>query len=136
MRNANLLILTIICHLSVRSQQIKYSGKITAKNGQPVPFATVSVQNTKTIVSADAESVFSIDAVKSDTLLFNAVNFLPLKTVIGLATELLMTLTRVDTTLPEVLVTTAFNVQREQRVVPYSSQLFRVCCLSQSEFNS
>ncbi len=118
-----LFLITMLCCFRLPAQQLTYTGKITEQNGQPVPFASISVQKTKTIVAANADGMFSITAFKTDTLVFSAVNFLSFKMAAGSVTNLLITLTRTDATLPDVLVTTAFNVQRQQHIVPYSAQL-------------
>ena len=121
-KRACIFVVAVIATLSAFSQ-VKYTGKIIEQNGQPVPFATVSVKDTKTLVLANADGTFSISAFKTDTLVFHAVNFLLFKMAAGSVTDLLVTLARTDATLPDVLVTTAFNVQRQQRIVPYSAQL-------------
>ena len=64
----------LLCHFQAFAQQSIYTGKIIEQNGQPVPFATISIKDTKTTTSADANGAFSINALRTDTLVFNAVN--------------------------------------------------------------
>ena len=71
------LCVTLLTALSA-SAQIKVTGIITdAKNGEPIPFASVVVKNTTTGTSADADGNYAITAPSANSVLvFSSVGYL------------------------------------------------------------
>jgi hypothetical protein len=67
-------ILALVLFMSVAAwSQGKISGTVKDQNGDPVPFATVTVKGTKVSVAADANSNFTISAKSGDVLTVSAV---------------------------------------------------------------
>lgn len=105
------------------AQPHSINGKIIEKNGVPAPYITVLVKGTGTTVSANAEGIFIIKASRGDTLVFSGINFLNKEIVVNdVSSGINVVMTRTEASLQDVFVTTAFNIKREQRIVPYSAQ--------------
>ena len=105
------------------SQTKIISGKIIEQNGVPVSFATVNIKNSKTTVAASEAGEFFIKASARDTLIITAVNFQSREIEIKDVLNIQVVLVRNPNTLPPAIVTTAFDIKREQRTTPYSTQV-------------
>ncbi len=70
-----LLALFVILAFSVTalSQSRIIKGTVVDQNGEPVPFATISIKDTKNAVSADANANFTIEANTGDILVISAI---------------------------------------------------------------
>jgi TonB-linked SusC/RagA family outer membrane protein len=104
------------------AQSQPVSGKVLNAKGEPVPFATIKIKGKKTTVSADAAGVFSITAVKGQTLLVSAVNYSELEVPVT-GTDLSITMPIKETALSEVVVTALGQTQNKAKV-GYSTQTF------------
>jgi outer membrane receptor protein involved in Fe transport len=121
-KSACVLILTIVIYFSAYTQRIKYTGKITEQNGQPVPFATILIRDSNTSAIANSDGIFTLQASEKNILVVSAVNFEAHKITLTLQQNLNIVLTREIKILPEVI-TTAFGIKREQATTPYSAQV-------------
>lgn len=115
--------IAVACHLTVTAQEVIFRGRIIEENGQPVPFATVSVKNVNSSVLANEQGVFIIKAKATDTLIISAINLQTKQIVAAEVTNANITLVRYANVLNPVMVTTAFDLKKEQRTAPYSAQL-------------
>lgn len=97
------------------------SGKVSDQNGDAVAGATVTVKGTKSAVAAGVDGAFTIRAKTGDVLVVTAINFQSNEVTVGTESVLNITLTRVASTLSEVVVTTAFGVQRQAKQLGYST---------------
>ncbi|HVX51947.1 MAG TPA: TonB-dependent receptor plug domain-containing protein, partial [Chitinophagaceae bacterium] len=126
MRKVVSLLLVLLLSVTVAiAQTHPVSGKITDQNGEPVPFATVTVKNTKRALAATAEGAFTLNARTGDILVIQAVNFNQKEVTVGSENTLSIVLERASTSLTEVVVTTAFNVKKDIRTTPYSAQVIK-----------
>ena len=98
------------------------SGKVTDKDGNPVPFASVKIKNGKTGVQADAYGAYSIKVKDGDVLLVSATSFKEVEVPVGTQTYLNSTLERTGN-LTEVVVTSAFGTKRSLRTVSSNAQV-------------
>src|SRR6476659_9024772 len=105
------------------SQTRDLTGRIIEQNGEPVPFATVNIKDTKNSVAANSDGAFYIKGKTGDILVITAVNFEPKEFTVSAESYSNFVLTRTSNALPDVAVTTAFGIKREQRITPYSTQV-------------
>jgi hypothetical protein len=68
MRRPACLFLFTSMHLCVCCQQVAYYGKITKQTGQPVPFPTVRIKDTKTTFATNAVGLFSVLPAKGSVV--------------------------------------------------------------------
>lgn len=101
--------------------QEKVSGTIKDQNGDPVPFATVSIPVNKVKVLADANANFSIPAKQGDILEISAVGFQDTSITIGSEPVVNIVARRVTATINDVVVTTALGVQRQAKSLGYAT---------------
>lgn len=118
--------ITCLCmcvSLSVFSQTEWFSGRIVEANGTPVAFATVTVKERPHSIIAKADGTFIIKALPKDSILINAVNFIPTAFTLQKEGDQVYILRAVPNTLPAVVVSSAFDTKREKQSTPYSAQL-------------
>jgi TonB-linked SusC/RagA family outer membrane protein len=102
------------------AQNRTVTGRVTDAQGNPVPFASVTIQGTTTGVAADEKGNFTIQAPPNATLVFSAAGFQGSTMNIGNQTTVSVSLTN-QTSLNEVVVT-ALGVRRSRNQVPYAAQ--------------
>jgi hypothetical protein len=112
-----LLLFSLLQSFACFAQQILVTGKISDTFGKAIPFAAVTIKHTKAGVQSDADGVYLIKAsLKTDTLLISAVGYLSVEVpVVADTLNVLMTLS--ESTLNEVVVTSAFGLGRTSRSV-------------------
>lgn len=98
------------------------SGKITDKDGSPVPFATIKIKGTNFGVSADANGVFTGRVRNDDALEISATGYNTAAASINNNTLVNITLERSTNELKEVVVTGAFNTRRTARSTASNTQ--------------
>lgn len=104
----------------VLAQTRVVTGTVTDAQGNPVPFATVTVKGTNTGVAALQNGTFSIQAEPNAVLEVSAAGFQASETNIGSQTNLNLNLST-QASLTEVVVT-ALGVRRTRNQVPYAAQ--------------
>lgn len=76
MKKVYLLFILCLSISTITVAQYQISGKITETNGDPVPFASVYIKNTKKGVSANADGMYKLPIEKGEiTLIFKAMGF-------------------------------------------------------------
>lgn len=113
---AMLLLVSVLAFAQVRT----VTGRVTDAQGNPVPFATVSVRGTNSAVSADQNGNFSIQAAPNATLSVSAAGFQASEINIGAQTTLDLKV-GAQGNLQEVVVT-ALGQRRTRNQVPYAAQ--------------
>ena len=107
--------------LQAVAQQITISGKVTsAEDGQPIPGATVRIKGTTSAVQTNVAGVYSIKANKGTTLQFVFLGTVTQERTIGDVTTINVALKEDASSLKEVTVTTAYNVERDKKSIGYS----------------
>ena len=101
--------------------QGKITGNVRDQSGEIVPFATVTVQGTKTSVAADANANFSISAKSGDVLRISAVGVNDTSVSVGTESFINVTISRVAGAINDVVVTTALGVQRQAKSLGYAT---------------
>lgn len=112
-------VLMLFCTLAF-GQARTITGRITDAQGNPVPFASVTVRGTNAGVAADQNGNFSIDAAPNATLVVSAAGFQNVEVSTGSQSTISITLST-QNTLNEVVVT-ALGVRRTRNQVPYAAQ--------------
>jgi TonB-linked SusC/RagA family outer membrane protein len=118
MKRTLLLVLSILPALILFAQNRTITGKVTNKDGKPVPFATVTVKGTTTAVSSDVNGNYSIQAPANSTLVFSAASFQALEVNIGTRTSVDAAITA-SGDLSEVVVT-ALGIRKADKALGYS----------------
>ena len=116
----SLLSMLLLFGIMAIAQNRTVTGRVTDAQGNPVPFASVTIQGTNTGVAADDKGNFSIQAPPNATLVFSAAGFQGTTVNIGDQTTVSATLSA-QTALNEVVVT-ALGVRRSRNQVPYAAQ--------------
>lgn len=103
----------LIMALPSLAQSRVVSGKITDQDGQPVPFASIRIKETRTGVSADADGNFSIRVKNNETLLISGTGIITRELPAGDAATLNIKVSRKNASLAEVVVT-ALGIQSQK----------------------
>lgn len=109
------------------------TGKITTDKGDPVPFATVTVKNSKNGVASDAQGVFSIKATAGEVLVISSTGFTSKEITVGSDNNITVTLTQVSSELTTVVVTTALGIQRQAKDLGYATTTINNKTLTQAK---
>lgn len=123
MRKVALLlpVLMLLCTLAF-GQTRTISGTIRDQNGNPIPFASITENGTRNGTTADGEGRFTLGIKPGSTLSITATGFQNQSFTPTDAAAQVVSLARAEGQLSEVVVTTAFNIKRSQRLTPYSAQ--------------
>lgn len=125
MRKIVSFLLMLLLSVTVAMAQTRnISGKVVDDKGNPVPFASVKLKDGKSGVSADANGAFVIKATIGASLVFSSVGYTDKEVVID-GENLLVSMVRSQETISEVVVTTAFNIKKDQRTTPFSTQTIK-----------
>lgn len=117
-----LAVLAIFC-IPAYSQVPTITGRIIDEKGSPVPFATVTIKGTKTGTTSDINGVFNIKANTGDVLEITAVGQKPAVVTVGSESSLNVTLeASLESSLKEVVVTSAYNTKRTARSTSFNAQ--------------
>ena len=125
MRKIVSFLLLLLLSASVAIAQTRnISGKVVDDKGNPVPFASVKLKDGKSGVSADANGAFVIKATIGSSLILSSVGYTDKEIVID-SENLMVSMVRSQETISEVVVTTAFNIKKDQRTTPFSTQVIK-----------
>lgn len=115
----SLLTVMILYAVSLSAQNRTVIGTVQDENGKPVPFATVQVKGDATGTSADAQGNFKITAQTNDVLVVSAINYSTKEVAVPASGSVVATLTTIDITETEVVVT-AQGIRRRPKELGYS----------------
>ena len=110
-----ILILLLLFSAFSFAQNINVRGKVVKNDGQPVANASVVVKGTSTGTTCNDAGEFQISASRNATLVITATDFNALEVAVNNQTSLTITLTALDKTLSEVVVT-GYGTQRKKDV--------------------
>ena len=116
-----LTMLALFCFATF-AQTKNITGRVTDQQGQPIPFATIKVQNSKQGVAANADGYFTIKVKPTETLVITGAGLVPKETPVGDQTNLVIQVVRQSENLSEVVVTTALGIRRNRNTLAYSAQ--------------
>lgn len=121
----SLLLVLFLSATVVIAQTHSVTGKVTDENGAAIGYASVSVKNTKTGTSADAEGKFTISAKKGDVLVITAVGFISQEAIVGNQPAITVSLSPTASKLAEVVVTTAGGIKTKRREIGTATTLIK-----------
>lgn len=99
------------------AQTRSLSGKVTDENGAAIGYASITVKNSKSGTSADAEGKFTITVKRGDVLVVSAVGFNSGEVIVGNQPTVTVSLTSSSQKLGEVVVTTAGGIKTKRREI-------------------
>ena len=118
---ASLLSVLVLCCTLALGQGRTVTGTVRDANGNPVPFATVTIAGTNTATQADANGAFTLNNVADNAqLAISSAGFAP-QTIAASGNLSTITLQRGEGQLSEVVVT-ALGIRRTRNQVPYAAQ--------------
>jgi TonB-linked SusC/RagA family outer membrane protein len=121
-RFLSLFTMLMLCGVLAFAQNRVVSGKVTDKDGNAVPFATVKVKGTKTGLSADATGAYSLKVKDGDVLEISGSGFKPIEVPVGTSTVLSTSLER-NSDLKEVVVSGGYGVKRSLKTSSTNTQV-------------
>lgn len=122
MRKFLSLLAVLMCiYVSTLAQNKTISGKVTDQNGQPIPFASIKIQGTKSGTIADADGTFRIKAPGSATLIITGTGIVQKSVPVSDQTNLVIAVTTKTASLTEVVVTTAVGTRVSKRQQGFAS---------------
>jgi TonB-linked SusC/RagA family outer membrane protein len=113
-----LMTMSLLMTVAAWSQAVKITGQVKNVQGEPVPFATVTVKGTSDAVSADQNGSFIITAPKGSTLVVTAASFQTQEALVGNQSNIPIILIG-ESNLQEVVVT-ALGIRRTEKALGYS----------------
>ena len=96
------------------------SGKVTDPHGQPIPFSSIKIKNSRIGTSADADGNYSIRAKEGDVLQVSGTGISSKEITVTNTSSLNVNVERTSANLTEVVVT-ALGVQRQSKELGYST---------------
>lgn len=117
-KTVSLLTMLLLCSVIAWSQTKTITGQVTNLNGDPVPFATITVKGTTTGVAADQNGNFNITVNPNAVLLISSAGFEQQEVPVG-DQSVLSVLLVPATNLQEVVVT-AMGISRSEKMLGYS----------------
>src|SRR6478672_4506776 len=119
-----LAVLMLLCTLAF-GQTRSISGTLRDVNGNPVPFATVTITGTRSATQADANGNFKLNNVANNAQLTVTATGFSAQTVAASGNLSTVTLTRTEGQLAEVVVTTAGGIRVRQKELGTANSVVR-----------
>ncbi|GAA3790989.1 VWA domain-containing protein [Corallibacter vietnamensis] len=110
--------------LQVKAQETLITGKVSDKNGLPLPGVNILVKGTTIGTQTNFNGFYSLNAKKGDTLAYSFVGYMPENRVVKTSNVINITMQLDDNSLEEVVIT-ALGVKRYQKEVTASSNLIK-----------
>ena len=98
------------------------TGKVTDKDGNPIPFASVKIAGSNNGISADVNGMYTIRVEDKDVLEISAAGYVKVKVHVGNLTKITTVLEKSSSDLKEVVVTGAYNIKRQSKSVSSNVQ--------------
>lgn len=116
-RFLTLFTMLMLCGVLAFAQTRVVSGRVTDKDGNAVPFASIKIKGTPTGISADANGAYTIRIKDGDVLEVSGTSFKPVEVPVGTQTSITTSLEKNTAVndLKEIVVTGAFNTKRTAR---------------------
>lgn len=112
----------IMLAMQTFAQQITVIGKVTsAEDGQPIPGASVKIKGTTVAVQTTSAGTYSIRAKVGDVLQFSYLGYAKQERTVGTIATINIVMKEDASSLNEVTITTAYNIQRDPKSLGYST---------------
>ncbi|MES1222516.1 MAG: TonB-dependent receptor plug domain-containing protein, partial [Bacteroidota bacterium] len=122
-RFLSLFTMLMLCGVLAFAQSRVVSGRITDKDGKPVPFASIKVKNAKTGVAADANGLYSIKVKQGDFLEITGSGFKMATVSVENQTSIQVTLEISNAELKEVVISSGYGVRQSARRASSNTQV-------------
>lgn len=99
------------------------NGRIVDESGNPIPFATLKIKDSKNGGSADADGKFSFRIKGGEIFIVSAVGYTDKEFKTDANSVFTITLSKNSSDLKEVIVTTGLGIKKSARTTPYSAQV-------------
>jgi len=107
--------------IPVIAQQITVSGIVSsAEDGLPIPGASVKIKGTSIAVQTSPTGLYTIKTKQGDVLQYIYLGRTTQERTVGTAASINVALTEDASSLKEVTITTAYNVERDKKSIGYS----------------
>ena len=116
----SLLSVLMLFYALAYGQARTVTGQVKDANGNPIPFASITVKETNAGVSADKDGNFSISTEPNATLVISAAGFQNVEIAVASQSSLNVTLNN-QGPMSEVVVT-ALGIRRSKNTLPYAAQ--------------
>lgn len=113
----------MLCGVFAFAQSRVVSGKVTDATGKPVPFASVLIKGGRTGVQSDANGDFTIRVNSGDVLQISQSSYKEVEIPVGSLNSITASLDLKENTIPEVIVTSAFNRKTTSRSTSANAQV-------------
>lgn len=123
-RFLTLFTMLMLCGVLAFAQTRVVSGRVTDRDGNAVPFASIKIKGTPTGISADANGAYTIRIKDGDVLEVSGTSFKPVDVPVGTQTSITTMLEKNTAVndLKEIVVTGAFNTKRTARSTVANAQ--------------
>ena len=121
-RFLSLFTMLMLCGVLAFAQSRVVSGKVTDKDGNPVPFASVKVKGSNVGLSADATGTYTIKVKNGDVLVISGSGYKALEVPVGTA-SFLSTSLEPNSELKEVVVSGGYGVKRSLKTSSSNTQV-------------
>ncbi|MGF1923932.1 MAG: SusC/RagA family TonB-linked outer membrane protein [Bacteroidia bacterium] len=112
----------IMLAMQTFAQQVTVIGRVTsAEDGQPIPGVSVKIKGTTISVQTAPAGTYSIRSKAGDVLQFSYLGYSMVERTVGTSTTINVVLKEDASTLKEVTITTAYNVERDKKSLGYST---------------
>ena len=121
-RFLSLFTMLMLCGVLAFAQNRVVSGKVTNKDGDPVPFSTIKIKGSNTGTNADASGSFAIRVKDGTVLEISAAGYTSSEVNVGTKSTIVevLELSGTSTKLTEVVVT-ALGIKRQAKELGYST---------------
>ena len=121
-RFLSLFTMLMLCGVLAFAQNRVVSGKVTNKDGDPVPFSTIKIKGSNTGTNADASGSFAIRVKDGTVLEISAAGYTSSEVNVGTKSTIVevLELSGASTKLTEVVVT-ALGIKRQAKELGYST---------------
>ncbi|MEI9956870.1 MAG: VIT domain-containing protein [Ferruginibacter sp.] len=99
------------------------TGRIVDTEGNPIPFGTIKIKGTNTVLAADASGNYSIRVKKGDVLQISGMGFIASEQRVGNAETLRIVLEKSNNLLTEVVISSAYQTKRTARSTTSNAQV-------------
>jgi TonB-linked SusC/RagA family outer membrane protein len=121
MKKLLLVFVSLLCFIQINAQQV-VTGKVTDATNNPLPGVSVQVQGTSRGTFSDINGIYSISALRTDTLVFSMIGMTMQKLAVGTQSSINVKLAT-QTALLEEVVVVGYGTQRKLEVTGSVSQV-------------
>src|SRR6187401_2855617 len=122
-RFLSLFTVLMLCGALAFAQSRVVTGKVTDIEGNPIPFATITVKGSTSGLSADATGAYAIKVNANSVLVISGASFKTVEVPVGTQNVINSVLEKGTTSeLKEVVVTSAFGTKRTSRSTASNTQ--------------